>query len=171
MSSSSTKFPSASDQYIPSSKSTVPGATIPKNKHLDGQLVLLYPIMDSDPGQLRLRLKCENPQSTLVNDYVAASPSRRVKWKYNITLVPSESVKNGWADIKEVMLEIHQHMQGLLGHEMKLVVDDMRITNVQGREVDIEARGARMFWTEDEGAWTVFKGEHRRVEDFWGCWS
>lgn len=58
------------------------------------------------------------------------------------------------------MEEEHAQIKGVLGHKIKLVADSMRITNVEGRDVNIEATGARMVSTETKGAWTIFQGEH-----------
>ena len=154
-------FPSSSLQYIPSTTTTVPGTILPKNTYLDGQLVVLFPLKGQTPDQLRIRIKNEYSQSTLASDYVAPSPtsSRKVKWKFTITLIPTENVKNSWTSTEESMRQEYTQMEGLLGHELKLVADSMRITCVEGREVNIEATGARMVWTETKGAWTIFHGE------------
>lgn len=149
----------ASEEYIPSSSSTVPGAIFPPNTHLGGNLKLIYGYNQSDPHQIRLRVSAKHAQATSINDYVAPSPSRRVKWLFHITLSPSDDVKAGRLGLKEAIETENKDLGNMLGQDFKIMTDGMRITAVNGLEVHIEARGARMLWTESKGAWTIFQGE------------
>lgn len=164
MPSSSSKFPTTSERYTPSSSTAVPGAILPQNSHLDGQFQVIFPLQAPHLDRIRLRIRCEYSQATLANDYVAPSPSRKIKWKFTVHLLPAEDVRNNWTNPQQAMNEEYRKLDGLLGQQIRLVADDMRITNVDGRDVVIEARGARVLWTESKGAWTIFTGEHRRVQ-------
>lgn len=146
-------------RYLPSSSTTKVGALLPSNTFISGQTVILFPINDTHPDTIRLRLSTKYPITTSSNDYIAPSPNRQHKWKFNISLGPTEEEKRTWPNLREAMTEEHERLQSILGHEVKIVADGLVVMKVEGREVHLEGKGCRMMWSDSKGAWTMFQGE------------
>lgn len=158
MSASHPSFPTC-NRYVPTTATVAEGASLPPNSYIDGKLVVVFDPNDARPEELRIRISSKQPYSTMTSDYVHPSSNRRVKWKLNITLLVTDDVKTTWPSVKEAMLDERERLRRCFGEGLRLMTDGMVIKRVDGIEVDIEAKGSRLLWTEKAGAWTIFQGE------------
>lgn len=149
-------------RFIPGALSV--GESLPKDTFLSGRLVLLFPFSPAHPVQLRFRLAAKFSAAIAPNDYVAATPSRRIKWTFNITISPNDEVRRSWANEKESLEGEHARLGGLMGKEVDVACDGLVVSEVSGTNVHLEAAGSRMMATEGMEPWTVFQGKQRNTQ-------
>jgi hypothetical protein len=154
MPASTSSFPH-SQRYQPADLAI--GQLLPKDSYISGRIVLFWPVKGPNDN-IRFGISSKYSSNIDNNDYVSTIPSGTDKWKIMVNLYPSASSIKSGQTAQEVVEAEYDALLPYLGSEVKISAEGLKVININGRELDLEANGSRMMCTEKRGTWTVFQG-------------
>jgi len=149
-------------RYQPAGITT--GQSLPKDAFISGRIVLVWPFTPTYERLIRFRISAKYPINIGGSEYVSTAPTGEEKWAFTINLVPSASTLNSGQSARDTINSEYDAFLPYLGSEVKISTDGLKVTNLKGKEVDLEATGSRTLWTEKRGTWTVFQGEQSKLK-------
>jgi len=149
-------------RYQPAGITT--GQSLPKDAFISGRIVLVWPFTPTYERLIRFRISAKYPINIGGSEYVSTAPTGEEKWAFTINLVPSASTLNSGQSARDTIKSEYDAFLPYLGSEVKIRTDGLKVTNLQGKEVNLEATGSRTLWTEKRGTWTMFQGEWSKLK-------
>jgi hypothetical protein len=166
MPSSSSSFPNGS-QFQPTGLSI--GQTLPSATYISGKLSLLWSLKPTD-DYLRFCISARYPLNLSNSDYITTQSSEQEKWRFTFYLAPSAHGLKPGQTARQAMEAEYKAMEAYMGVSLRISTDGLRVTKMDGKDLELEGTGSRMMWTEKRGKWTVFQGRSLSKgpsTDFW----
>ena len=133
------------------------GQPLPSDSYISGKLALLWSLNPTD-DHFRFCISAKYPLNTSDSDYITAQSKGFEKWRFVFHVAPSITGLKPGQTVRQALEAEHKEMEGVVGLDVKIALDGLKVIKLDGKEVELERTGSTVMWTEKRGKWTVFQG-------------